>query len=166
MKTPICSVCLQSDILCASCSRNIATKKISPAGLRIIKKLHEISRNVRSLENVSVEKIIDTESLIAIVCGKSDVANLVGREGRITNELRKISGKQVKIVGEGDYKSIISSLMFPAAIEGVGKLYSGGRESLKINMRRNQMRNLPAKKDDLLLAASEITGLRAEFNFQ
>lgn len=166
MKTPVCSICLQSDILCVSCSRNVASKKISSDGIKIIKKLHELSKSYRRLENVSVEKIIDTGSLIAIVCGKMDVASLVGRDGRITGELRKISGKQVKIIGSGDYKSVIYSLMFPSTVESVGKLYSDGVESLKINIRRSQIRNLPAKKEDLLLVASEITGLRTELSVQ
>ena len=166
MRTPICSVCLQSDILCARCRKNIESGKISKQGVEIIRNLHYLSKSVKSLENVNIEKVIDMDSLLVIVCQKGDVANLVGKDGRITNGLRKNFGKQIKVIGKEDNKSMISNLMFPAKIDGIGKLYSNGAESLKISLQKNQLGNLPAKKEDLLTAAAEISGMPVEFSVQ
>lgn len=166
MKTPICSICLQSDILCASCRKNIEAEKISKLGVEIIKNLYSLSKTVKSLENVNIEKVVDLDSLAVILCQKNDVANVVGKNGRITNELRKIFGKQVKVIGKEDYKSMISNLMFPAKVDGVGKLYSNGVESLKVNLQKNQLRNFPAKKEDLLAAIAEITNMKVELSVQ
>ncbi|MBI3412782.1 MAG: hypothetical protein HY051_01735 [Candidatus Aenigmarchaeota archaeon] len=163
MRTPICSVCLQSDILCKSCARNIEAGKISALGAGIIKNLYELSRKVKSVDSVNIEKVLDFDSLVVIICQKSDVPNLVGRGGRITGELRKKFGKQIKVIGRDQYKQMIADLVFPARIEGIGKLYSGGVESLKINVQKNQLMKLPAKREDLLKAAAEISGMKVEF---
>lgn len=166
MKTPICSICLQSDILCASCMKNVQMNRINKQGVEIIKNLHKLSKTVKSLENVNIEKVVDLDSLTVILCQKNDVANVVGKNGRITNELRKISGKQVKVIGKEDYKSMISNLMFPAKVDGVGKLYSNGVESLKVSLQKNQLRKFPARKEDLLAAIKELTNMKTELSVQ
>ncbi|MBI1972206.1 MAG: hypothetical protein HYS53_02800 [Candidatus Aenigmarchaeota archaeon] len=165
MKTPICSICLQSDILCARCRKNVETGRISGLGAKVIKNLYALSKTTRSLDNVVIEKVVDLDSLILILCQKTDVANMVGREGRITKELRKNFGKQVKIVGREDYKGMISSLMFPARVS-IGKLYSNGMESIKITMQKSQLKSLPAKQEDLLTAITEITNMKTELSVQ
>ncbi|MFH0890155.1 MAG: hypothetical protein V1836_03395 [Candidatus Aenigmatarchaeota archaeon] len=158
MKTPICSICLQSDILCQSCSNNVASGRLSREGADIIKKLYQMSKEIKSLANVTVEKVLTFESLVVIIVPKRDVPGIVGKEGRIAIEVKRQFGKQIKVVGDGDYKTMISGLMYPAKIESIGKLYSNGKESLKINLRRGELRNLPARKEDLLKAAEEISG--------
>ncbi len=159
MKAPICSICLQSDILCQSCSNAVASGKIGREGANIIKKLYAMSKEIKSLANVTVEKVLTFESLVVIIVPKRDVPNVVGKEGRIAIEVKKHFGKQVKVVGNGDYKTMISGLMYPARVESIGKLYSNGNESIKINLRKSELRNLPAKKEDLIRAVEEISGL-------
>ncbi len=164
MKAPICSVCLQSNILCASCSRSVANGKISGPGVDIIRHIHDLSKSIKPLDSVTIEKIIDTESVIAIVCKNNDVANLVGKNGRISNDLRKKFGKQIKILANGDYRTMISNLIFPARLDAIGKLYSAGMESLRIRLQKNQLINLPGKKEDLLEIIEELTGMEAELS--
>ncbi len=166
MKTPICSICLQSDILCASCRKNIETGNISNRGEEVIKKLYELSKTVKSLAKAVIKKVLDFDGMIVIVCDKSDVSNIVGRDGRIVNDLRKCFGMQIKIVGEGDTKSMVSDLMFPAKVISVGSFYSSGTESLKINLDKNQLRNLPANKEELIKAAKELSGMNVILNVQ
>lgn len=166
MKTPICLICLQSDILCASCMKNVQMNKIGKRGIEIIKNLHKLSKTVKSLENANIEKVIDLDSVAVILCQKNDVANIVGKDGRITNELRKIFGKQIKVLGKEDYRSMISNLMFPAKVDGVGKLYSNGVESLKVSLQKNQLKKFPAKKEDLLAVIAEITNMKTELSVQ
>ncbi|MBI4167417.1 MAG: hypothetical protein HY515_00520 [Candidatus Aenigmarchaeota archaeon] len=166
MKTPVCSVCLQSNILCASCSKNVAVGKISGLGVDIIRHIYELSKSVKSLDKVEIEKIIDMESLVVIICKKNDVASLVGKNGRITNDLRKKFGRQIKVVGNDEHRTMISNLIFPARLDTIGKLYSAGSESLKIRLQKNQLRNLPGKKEDLVEIIEELTGMKAELSVQ
>src|SRR3989338_7293155 len=112
MKAPICSVCLQSNILCTSCSRSVTNGKISGSGVDIIRHIYGLSKSVKSLDSVTIEKIIDTESVIVIVCKNNDVADLVGKGGKITNDLRKKFGRQIKILSNTYYKTMVPNLIF------------------------------------------------------
>ncbi len=166
MKTPICSICLQSDILCASCKKNIGTKNISDRGVEIIKKLYKLSKTVKSLDKITIEKVFDFGGLIVVTCDKSDVSSIVGKDGRIVNGLREGLGKQIKIIGVDKIKIMVTNLLFPAKIVSVGNFYSAGLESLKINLDKNQLRNLPASKEELIKAAEEISGMKVIINVQ
>ncbi|MBI2085094.1 MAG: hypothetical protein HYT71_01110 [Candidatus Aenigmarchaeota archaeon] len=166
MKTPICSICLQSNILCASCRRNIDAGKISGRGVGIIKKLYELSKSVKSLDKITIKKVFDFDGLVVVVCDKSDVPSIVGKDGRIVNDLRKSLGKQIKIIGVDEIKIMITNLFFPAKAVRVGNFYSAGLESLKINLDKNQLRNLPASKEELIKAAEEISGMKVHINVQ
>ncbi len=163
MKTPICSVCLQSDIICRSCEKTIASGCVGRESVPVIKKLYEMSKEIKPLSRVSIEKIICHGNLVVLVVPRADVPGVVGKNGRIIEEVKKFSGKQVKVVGMDDRKTMITWLMFPARLVGIGNLYSNGIESVKISIKRSELRNLPANKDDLMRAASEMSGMGVSF---
>ncbi len=163
MKAPICSVCLQSNILCRSCEKNAASGHIGHDSIAIIKKLYEMSKKIESLSHASIEKVFCHGNLAVIVVPKADVPNVIGRGGRIIDEVKKCSGKQAKVVGREDRKTMITRLMFPARLAGVGSLYSNGVESIKISIKKSELKKLPASKDDLVHAVSEISGMGVSF---
>ena len=162
MRTPICSICLESGILCPKCERNVSYGKITKEGIEFIKTIYHMSKNIKSLDKISIEKVLVSDSLIVLQCPKTDVANAVGKSGRVVNGLKAHFGKQIKVIGNEDYRSMLLGLFFPAKLSGTDKLYSNNGESLRIRIEKNQLRNLPSKRDDLLFAAKEITGMNVE----
>lgn len=163
MKAPICSVCLQSDIICRSCEKSVASSHIGRDSIAIIKKLYEMSKEIKSLSQINIEKVICYGNLVVLVVPRADVPSVVGKGGRIIDEVKKCSGKQIKVVGREDRKTMITWLMFPARLMSVGNLYSNGIESIKISIKKSELKNLPADKADLIHAASEMSGMGVSF---
>jgi transcription antitermination factor NusA-like protein len=122
-----------------------------------------MSKETKSLSHISIEKVICHGNLVVLIVPRADVPNVVGKRGKIIDEVKKCSGKQVKVVGREDRKTMITWLMFPARLVGVGSLYSNGVESIKIGIKKSELRNLPADKDDLIHAAAEMSGMGVSF---
>jgi len=151
-------------MLCSRCEKNVSSGKTTQEGTEVIKTIYQMSKNIKSLNNISIEKVLVFGDLIVIQCPKSDVPNVVGKDGRIVNSIKTCFGKQVKIIGNDDHRSMLSSLFFPAKLSGVDRIYTDNNESLRIRIEKNQLRVLPSKKEDLIKVAEEITGMNMELS--
>ena len=142
MKTPICSICLNSDMLCMACKRKLDEGNISEADVRLARAVRTLANTFKVLDKITIKKVLEGENIIVMMCGNGDRPKLVGRDGVVISRLSKMMGKNVRVVEEvEDVKDFIKNIIHPVPLEGINVVYSNEGETLKVLIPRN--RNLP-----------------------
>lgn len=133
MKSQICNVCLNSDILCKACRKNLENGSISEHGISILKMINDAAKRFKPLEGIEIKKVVDSGRVTVVICRRGDGARLVGREGAMVKKLSKIAGKEIRVVEEsGDLKEFIQNLINPVPLIGLNVVYTPGEEVLKV----------------------------------
>jgi len=142
MKTPICGICLNSDMLCMACNKKLNEGIISEADVRLARAVRTLASTFKVLENITIKKVLEGGTIIVMLCGRGDRPKLVGREGVVINRLSKIMGKPVRVVEETeDLKDFVKNIIHPVQLEGINVVYTNEGETLKVLIPRS--RNLP-----------------------
>ena len=107
MQTTICEVCLKSKILCNACQDKLSKGIITKGEIEISKYIFKLSEKMRSIRNVKIIKIINSDVLI-IVTGRGDAARLVGKGGSVVKLIAKKFRKSIRILEEAsNFKEFI-----------------------------------------------------------
>lgn len=141
MQTPICEVCLKSDILCSSCQQKTG-KDCSESEVEILRFLYRMGEKVKILREVKILQVIDS-GVILIVSGRGDAAKIVGKDGCVVKSLAKKFKKSIRVLEEApDFKKFVHDLIFPTTIQGINTLYTQEGPVYKIRVpitQRNRM---------------------------
>ena len=81
MNLPICSVCLNSDLLCPACQEKVDKKLVSEKELELYRRVSQLSEKFKGLKDVEIESLIEDKDVLVVVCSKGDVSRVVGRGG-------------------------------------------------------------------------------------
>jgi len=156
MKTPICEVCLKSDILCTACQEKINNNQINKSDVNVCRFLYGLSKKIKSLGDAEIRKIINSNNLL-IVAGKGDAAKLVGKGGSVVKVLAKEFGKSIRIIEEDkELKSFVTSLITPAKINGINTVFTEGQEKLKIRIWETDKSKMPMSKEELATIIKDV----------
>lgn len=162
MQAPICEVCLKSDMLCSACQEKLETNKITQTEIDISRFIYALSSKVKSLQEVTVEKIIESNSII-IIAKKGDAAKLVGRGGSVVKALAKEFKKSVKIIEQNEnFKEFMQGIVSPAVIQAINIVYTPNGELYRIRIPSSQKNNIPVKNEELAEIAENMFGKKAE----
>lgn len=155
MQTPICDTCLKSDSLCDICKTKLESNKINQNEIDVSRFIYNLSLKVKSLEDVSIEKVISAGNLI-IISKIGDGSRLVGKGGTVVKVLAKKFGKSIRIIEKSDdYKKFIQMLILPSTLKAVNVLYSPTGEIYKLRI-KNVDKTLPIKEEDICNISSSI----------
>src|SRR3989338_5219721 len=120
MKAPICSICLASDMLCKACKESLDSGKVTQLEADISREIHLLSKKSKTLEDLELVKILDTQGAIIIVVPKSQAARLVGKGGVIAKQLSAKFKKRVKVVENSEnLREIIQAIIYPVPVLGL-----------------------------------------------
>ncbi len=146
MKSPICEVCLKSEILCSACQEKINTGQLQEKDVEILNLLYKESRKNKSLADVEIKRIVEGQDLILIVCSNGSGRKIVGRGGFLAKQIEGISKKPVRIVEESsDPRSFLQNIVQPVPIINLNVLYSPQGEKYRIIIPRNSRLPMPLK---------------------
>lgn len=135
MKSPICSICLNSDILCTACKEKVDSGLISENNLEILRKINKAAKGITGLENVEIKKVLDTRRVLILICGKDDVEKLVGKGGVIVKKLGRSLDRIIRVVEESDnMRDFLQNLIFPVPILSVGDVYTQEGEKIRVRI--------------------------------
>jgi|YelNatPaOPRAMG01_1025707.scaffolds.fasta_scaffold60122_1 transcription antitermination factor NusA-like protein len=133
MKAPICAVCLNSDILCVACEKKFREGKISESDVKISKIINELAKNFKSLEEVTIKKIVEVDDMGVIICKKGDASKIIGKGGIIIKKISKEAKKNFKVIEESEnVKDFIKNLLQPIPVIRINVLYKPEGEVLKV----------------------------------
>ena len=106
--------------------------EISDTDVRVSGTLLKLSGRIKSLRDITIERVVESPNLVVIICGKGDAAKMIGRDGLTAKKLEKELGKPVKIVeGTSDARKFITELLEPVAVKSVNILYRPRGEILR-----------------------------------
>nr|HDO80655.1 transcription elongation factor NusA [Candidatus Bathyarchaeota archaeon] len=168
MKTPICTFCLKSGVLCSRCQEKVDSGEVSELDIKIARYLTELEERFSSLKDVKFVKAIESNNLVIIVVGQGDIPNLIGPKGRIIKSLSDELGRKVRVIEESSsLKKIIEDIIAPASLLGVNTVWlPDGTNEKKIRVRQSDSKRLPASTRVLETVINQLTGEKVRFVFE
>lgn len=136
MKGPICSVCINSDILCAGCEDKLKNGVISQGDVDLARALTKLVEKHPSLAHSEFKKTISHKDMFLVLVPKGMAGNFIGKRGIFIKELSEILGKlRIKIIEEtSNPKELVQKILYPAQLLGVNVVYAGNREIFKVRV--------------------------------
>ena len=166
VETSICEVCLSSDSLCEACQNKLESGSITEKDIEVSRFLFTLSDKVKSLSDVRIVKIIDSECLI-IISKIGDAAKLVGKNGFVVKALAKEFKKPIRVLEEADtLKDFVENLISPISVRGVNTLYTTEGEVYKFRIPSNYKGRLNITPESFTDIVSDIYNCRAELVFE
>ena len=166
MQTPICEVCLRSNILCSGCQEKLNSGKISQKDVEVSRYLYGLSERMRSIRDIKILKVVDCGTLI-IITGIGDAAKLVGREGVVVKKIAKDFKKSIRILEEAStFKGFVEELVSPAPVSGINTLYKEDQEVYRIKIPAIQRNNVLITPEIFSQIISNFYNLKAELVFE
>ena len=104
------------------------------------------------LRDSTFEKTITADDLL-LVLTKGDVANMIGKRGRVVRNLSKKFRKTVRIIKDDDLKTKMRDLVAPARLLGINVVYKKGEQATKIMVANEDQGKLVANKETIQKAA-------------
>ena len=165
MKSPICEICLKSDLLCPACQGKVERGEVTQTDIKILSLLHKESEKNKDLENIEIKKIVDCQDVILIICSKREAAKIVGKGGFFVKKIQDIVNKPVRIVEEsGSLREFIQNIILPVPIIGLNTLYTAKGEKYKIIIPKNS--RLPLKLKTFSNLAKDVLKKDVEIDFE
>ena len=166
MQTPICEVCLNSEILCSHCQDKLDKGDINDLEISVSKYLYTLSKRIGSIRDVKIKKVMDCGVLL-IVTNRGSAAKVVGRNGSVVKKIAKEFKKSIRIVEEApDFREFLQGLTSPVSISGINTLYRGDKEIFKIRIPSIKKSHLLISPDDLSNILSHFYQINAELVFE
>jgi len=163
----ICHFCLKSGILCPKCQSKLRLGEISKADLEIGRLLLSLEDTYPPLQDVFFHKAVETDSVLALIVGRGDVAKLLSHGGKILRTIGEKTGKTVRILEHGvDDRKFLEDLFAPLNIITINTIWlPDGSEETRVILRKRGRRPLPFNVEAVKQIAQKVRGitLRVEF---
>ncbi len=161
MKMPICDICLKSGLLCPVCMERVKGGAVREEDIHYLRRMKGISERIKPLQGIRIKKLVNTNSLIFIVCEKGSATTIIGRGGTIVSSLSHALDKRVRVVEEtDDIKSFLEMLVFPVPVLSVGRVYRESGETIRMRVPAGE--RLPLSEGDIKDAAMSMFGQEIE----
>lgn len=167
MQTPICNICLKSGILCQGCETKLKEGKISKLDLEIAKALFELSKKHHGLEKLTFKGSMDAGELVIIMVGQGQIPLILGRGGRLIQEIERPLNAKVRVVEEGATpRKLAQDILAPAEVLGVNVLYTKSGHEYRVRVPRSQARRLARDKERVQNALNMLTNKKFTVVFE
>lgn len=167
MKTPICGVCLKSEILCNGCQRKIDTGELPVEAVEVSRMLYELSKSITSLENVEIKDMIGNEDVFIIITKEGDAPKVVGRNGKIVKKIANIVDKPVRVLGDSDsIEDVSRNLIAPLDIESINTVFTPEGETKKVIVDKEKKNRVPISKSLFKEVVKDLTNVEVELSFE
>lgn len=144
MKTPICEVCLKSEILCSACQSKVDSGELAEKDVDMLNLIYKESEKNKTLSGIEIKKIIDGQGLVLVVCSRGSGRKIVGKGGFFAKRLEQTAGKPVRVVEEsGDARGFLQNIILPVPIINLNIIYTSAGEKYKIIIPKNSRLPMP-----------------------
>ena len=158
MQTPVCSICLKSGFLCQGCESKIKDGKISELDVKVARALFELSKKHKGLDQLVFKRSIDSEGLVILIVGEGQIPLLVGKRGRLIQEVEHLLDTRIRVIEQGaSTRKIAEDIVAPAEVLGVNVLYAKTGEQYRLRVARHQAKLLPGSRENVQQALNVLT---------
>jgi len=163
----VCHFCLKSGILCPKCQAKLRLGEISETDLKIGRLLLSLESTYQNLQDINYHRAVETDSILALIVGKGDVARLLSHGGKILRTLNEKTGKSIRLLEYGaDDRKFLEDLFAPLNIITINTIWlPDGSEETRVILRKRGRKPPPINVDALKQIAQKVRGttLRVEF---
>ncbi len=144
MKTPICKICQNSELLCSGCQKKLENGEIKKHDVEVARALYEMTEKFPVLNKAGFDETIKLDGLTVIVVPKGTAGQMIGRGGIFIKELSSKLDQKIKVVEETpDEKEMIKKVLFPAKLLGVNIFYGPNKQEMyKVRVPKGDKRKL------------------------
>jgi len=164
----VCHFCLKSGILCPKCQTKLKLGEISKTDLEIGRLLLSFESTYPPLQDINFHKAVETDSVLALIVGRGDVAKLLSHGGKIIRTIGEKTGKNVRVLEYGvDDRKFLEDLFAPLNIITINTIWlPDGSQETRVILRRRGRRTLPFNVEAVKQIAQKVRGmtLRVEFS--
>jgi len=167
VKTPLCSFCIKSGILCQKCQKKIESGQIGERDIRIAKLLMKLEEKYPVLQKTRFYNAHEVDGVLAIVVGRGNLGSFFENNGKILREVAQHTGKRVRVIEKhGDTRKFLEDLFAPVNITTINKIWlpDGTTETRVILSGRP--RRLPMKSRVLKKLAKRIRGITLRIAYE
>ena len=145
---PFCELCIASGSPCASCQSRIG----SDASAKLLWEVSSFvfkNKDKLALNAVKLLACFD-DGHAAVVVTDSDPGLLIGKGGRIAEQLARSLNRRVKIIGRhAEMHSTASELLSPVRLLGIKEVFSQSGKYFKIRIAKRDAGRLPASRETI-----------------
>jgi len=129
---------------------------------RLLRKLSES----HPMEGVELKRALDFGKVVLLLV-KGDVGSLIGREGKVVNEISKGLGKKVRIAEDGgDMRKTLDDIISPARVLGINKVFRREGNIFRVRISKSDFPSLPVPLSVLEKALASLFSAPAEISFE
>jgi len=165
MKTPLCDVCLSSDILCSGCQQRLDNGKLTQIDIDVSRTLFDLSKTNRSLKDITLKKAVNSDILL-LVSAIGDAPKLVGKKGMVVKKLAKKFERSLKIIDEGKFEEFLSDILAPAQIIGINVAFNKDGETHKVRVHNSFKDKISISGKGFSNIMKELYGKNAKLVFE
>ncbi|HHQ45487.1 MAG TPA: hypothetical protein ENN13_05065 [Candidatus Altiarchaeales archaeon] len=129
MEAPLCMDCLNRIMLCPACQKKFDDGLITALEMQIARILYKLN------PNATFKHLVETEEAVIVLSEKKMLGQIIGQGGANLQKLRDFLGKQVKVLGVDDFASLAESLVSPAEVKSINKVFTKNGEKQKVVVR-------------------------------
>lgn len=167
METPLCSVCLESDMLCSGCNAKLQDGDITQMEVDVSRFLHTLSEDNQPLEEAHIKEMFDTANVLVIVTEPGDAAKVVGRRGNVVKKIVDYVGKPVRVVEDtAEDQECAENLLMPVPVKSVNVVYKPEGEEKKVVVDESNEHRVQISKTAFRTVMKELTGENFELSFE
>ena len=149
VQTPLCKVCLESDILCPADEEKVKRGEITELDVTVARILHELDRQYRIGDEVKFISAHNMGSFVLVLV-QGEVGRLIGKAGKVLRAFRQKVGKPVRIVEVGvDIRKTVQDLFGGVRVLGVNVVYKPDGHVYKVVIPRREVRFLSFPYSDI-----------------
>ncbi len=167
MKTPLCTFCIKSGVLCPQCRDKLRTGTVSERDIHIAKLLFELEAKYPVLQQITFHNAYDVDGVLAIVVGPGDLPRIFSEGSAIPRAIADLARKRIRILEKrGDTRGFLEDLLAPAPITAINTIWlpDGTTETRVIVSGRP--RRLPLKVSVLRELAKKVRGITLRVAFE
>jgi transcription antitermination factor NusA-like protein len=161
MALPVCKICAKNRVLCAACEGKLSEGRINEFDVEVSRILYELFG-----DETNFTRAVNTENYVVILTAADEVGRIIGKGGRNIRVISERLGKQVRVVGEGDFEEMVRAFVAPARVRSINTLYRpDGSTAVRIRVDKTDKNKLRISSGDLMKVISGITDKDIELTF-
>lgn len=167
MKTPLCTFCIKSGILCQRCQEKVRTGEITATDVDVARLLLKLEGKYPILKKTSFYNAYEVDDVLAIIVGSGDLHRILSDGGGMMREIAENTGKRTRILEKkGDTREFFETLFAPTAITSINKIWlPDGSMETRVILSGNS-RRLPLKTNVIKELAMKVRGITLRIAFE
>ncbi|MEM5793450.1 MAG: KH domain-containing protein [Candidatus Aenigmatarchaeota archaeon] len=163
---PICKVCLKNDILCEGCASKIGELGIKSDEIKTFRLLNKISNKYTILNDVKIERVLETPKMIFIITNKEDASKIIGKNGGMIKKIGEYLGKPIRVItNKKNVENFVKEIFRSNNIIGINILY-GDEKIYRLRFPSYEKEELPIEIDKFSKFFNSIFGEKVEIIFE